>query len=34
MAPKETTSLLESILKGEYAAEVKEAAREALENLS
>ena len=34
MTPMETTSLLESILKGEYAAEVKEAAREALGNLS
>jgi glutaredoxin len=34
MAPMETTPLLESVLKGEYEAEVKEAAREALENLS
>jgi hypothetical protein len=34
MAPMQTTSLLESILQGEYAAEVKEAAREAIEKLS
>ncbi|MEJ2221293.1 MAG: thioredoxin family protein [Desulfobacterales bacterium] len=34
MAPKETTPLLESVLKGEYASEVKEAAKEALEDLS
>jgi len=34
MAPMETAPLLESILKGEYEAEVKEAAREALEQLS
>jgi hypothetical protein len=34
MPPMQTTSLLQSILKKEYAAEVKEAAREALENLS
>jgi hypothetical protein len=34
IAPKETTPLLASILKGEYEAEVKEAAREALEQLS
>ena len=34
MAPMETKPLLESILNGEYEAEVKEAAREALENLS
>ena len=34
MAPMEITPLLESILKGEYEAEVKEAAREALEKLS
>ena len=32
MAPMETTPLLESILNGEYAAEVKEAAKEAMEN--
>ena len=34
MAPMETTPLLESVLKGEYEAEVKKAAKEALENLS
>lgn len=34
IAPKETTPLLASILKGEYEAEVKEAARDALEQLS
>ena len=34
MAPKETTPLLESVLRGEYAAEVKEAAREAMAELS
>ena len=34
ISPKETTPLLEGILNGEYDAEVKEAAREALEKLS
>ena len=33
MAPEETTPLLESVLTGEYAPEVKEAAKEALEDL-
>jgi hypothetical protein len=31
ISPKETTPLLEGILNGEYEAEVKEAAKEALE---
>jgi HEAT repeat protein len=34
ISPNETTPLLKSILDGEYEAEVKEAAREALEKLS
>ena len=34
MAPTKTMPLLESVLNGEYAAEVKEAAKEAMEDLS